>query len=259
MQNDRFTVLFLGDVIGKPGRKAVGRYLEETRADFVVINGENLAGGIGITARTAVEMLSLGVDAITTGNHVWKKKEVVPFLMEEKRVVRPLNYPRGTPGFGYTVVKKNDLSLCVANIEGRIFMNSLDCPFRAMEEFLEMERPDAPIIVDFHAEATSEKIAMGWYLDGKVTALMGTHTHVQTADDRVLPRGTGYITDAGMTGPADSVIGMDKRGVLERFYTQMPQKFEVGKDDIEVQGVLLTIDRNGHRCLDIKRVKEKVA
>jgi len=141
MQNDRFTVLFLGDVIGKPGRKAVGRYLEETRADFVVINGENLAGGIGITARTAVEMLSLGVDAITTGNHVWKKKEVVPFLMEEKRVVRPLNYPRGTPGFGYTVVKKNDLSLCVANIEGRIFMNSLDCPFRAMEEFLEMERP----------------------------------------------------------------------------------------------------------------------
>lgn len=259
MQNDRFTVLFLGDVIGKPGRKAVGEYLQQSRADFVVINGENLAGGIGITARTAVEMLSLGIDAITTGNHVWKKKEVATFLMEEQRVIRPLNYPRGTPGFGYTVVRKNGISLCVANIEGRIFMNSLDCPFRAMEELLETERPDAPIIVDFHAEATSEKIAMGWFLDGRVSALMGTHTHVQTADNRVLPRGTGYITDLGMTGPADSVIGMDKRGVLERFYTQMPQKFEVGKDDVEVQGVILTIDKINKNCLDITRVKEKIA
>ncbi len=259
MQSDRFTVLFLGDVIGKPGRRAVGEYLQQTRADFVVINGENLAGGIGITARTALEMLSLGVDAITTGNHVWKKKEVATFLMEEQRVIRPLNYPRGTPGFGYTVVRKNDISLCVANIEGRIFMNSLDCPFRAMEEFLGTQKPDAPIIVDFHAEATSEKIAMGWYLDGKVTALMGTHTHVQTGDERVLPKGTGYITDAGMTGPADSVIGMDKKGVLERFFTQMPQKFEVGKDDLEVQGVMLTIDRNGKKCLEIRRIKEKIA
>ena len=259
MQSDRFTVLFLGDVIGKPGRRAVGDYLQQARADFVVINGENLAGGIGITARTAVEMLSLGIDAITTGNHVWKKKEVATFLMEEQRVVRPLNYPRGTPGFGYTVVKKNGISLCVANIEGRIFMNSLDCPFRAMEEFLRAEKPDVPIIVDFHAEATSEKIAMGWYLDGKVSALMGTHTHVQTGDERVLPKGTGYITDAGMTGPADSVIGMDKKGVLERFFTQMPQKFEVGKDDLEVQGVMLTIDKNEKKCLEIRRIKEKIA
>jgi len=259
MPNDKFTVLFLGDVIGKPGRRAVAEYLQKTRADFVVINGENLAGGIGITSRTATEMLALGIDAITTGNHVWKKKEVATYLMEEERVIRPLNYPGGTPGFGYTVVKKNDLSLCVANIEGRIFMNSLDCPFRAMEEFLEVQRPQMPVIVDFHAEATSEKIAMGWFLDGKVTALMGTHTHVQTSDNRVLPKGTGYITDAGMTGPADSVIGMDKKGVLERFYTQMPQKFEVGKEDIEVQGVLLTIERNGKKCLDITRIREKIA
>lgn len=259
MPNDRFTVLFLGDVIGKPGRKAVAEYLQKTRADFVVINGENLAGGIGITGRTAAEMLGLGVDAITTGNHVWKKREVMTYLMEEQRVIRPLNYPRGTPGFGYTVVKKNDLALCVANIEGRIFMNSLDCPFRAMQEFLEEQKARVPVIVDFHAEATSEKIAMGWYLDGRVTALMGTHTHVQTSDNRVLPKGTGYITDAGMTGPADSVIGMDKKGVLERFYTQMPQKFEVGKDDVEVQGVLITVDRNGNHCLDITRVKEKIA
>ncbi len=259
MPSNTFTVLFLGDVIGKPGRKAVAEYLQKNRADFVVINGENLAGGIGITGRTAAEMLSLGIDVITTGNHVWKKREIATYLMEEGRVIRPLNYPGGTPGFGYAIVKKNDISLCVANIEGRIFMNSLDCPFRAMEKFLEEQEPRMPVIVDFHAEATSEKIAMGWYLDGKVTALMGTHTHVQTSDNRVLPKGTGYITDAGMTGPADSVIGMDKKGVLERFYTQMPQKFEVGKDDVEVQGVLLTIDRNGHSCLDITRIKEKVA
>ena len=258
MPSDTFTVLFLGDVIGKPGRRAVAEYLQRNRADFVVINGENLAGGIGITGRTAEEMLALGIDAITTGNHVWKKKEVASYLMEEQRVIRPLNYPRGTPGFGYTIVKKNDMSLCVANIEGRIFMNSLDCPFRAMEEFLEEQKPQVPVIVDFHAEATSEKIAMGWFLDGKVTALLGTHTHVQTADNRVLPKGTGYITDAGMTGPADSVIGMDKKGVLERFYTQMPQKFEVGKDDVEVQGVLMKIHKDGRHCLDITRVKEKV-
>jgi len=258
MPSDTFTVLFLGDVIGKPGRRAVAEYLQRNRADFVVINGENLAGGIGITGRTAEEMLALGIDAITTGNHVWKKKEVATYLMEEQRVIRPLNYPRGTPGFGYTIVKKNDMSLCVANIEGRIFMNSLDCPFRAMEEFLEEQKPQVPVIVDFHAEATSEKIAMGWFLDGKVTALLGTHTHVQTADNRVLPKGTGYITDAGMTGPADSVIGMDKKGVLERFYTQMPQKFEVGKDDVEVQGVLMKIHKDRRHCLDITRVKEKV-
>ena len=252
-------MLFLGDVIGKPGRKAVAEYLQKARADFVVINGENLAGGIGITGRTATEMLALGIDAITTGNHVWKKREVATFLMEEQRVIRPLNYPRGTPGFGYTIVKKNEVSLCVANIEGRIFMNSLDCPFRAMQDFLEDQKPQMPVIVDFHAEATSEKIAMGWFLDGKVTALMGTHTHVQTSDNRVLPKGTGYITDAGMTGPADSVIGMDKKGVLERFYTQMPQKFEVGRDDVEVQGVLITIEKNGKNCLDITRIKEKIA
>lgn len=258
MPNDIFTVLFLGDVIGKPGRRAVFKYLEQARADFVVINGENLAGGIGITARTANEMLSAGVDVITTGNHVWKKREISTFLMEEQRIVRPLNYPGGTPGFGYTVVQKHGISLCVANIEGRIFMNSLDCPFRAMEEFIENVHVDAPVIVDFHAEATSEKIAMGWYLAGNVTALMGTHTHVQTADERILPGGTGYITDAGMTGPADSVIGMEKGAVLKRFFTQMPQKFEVGNDDIEVQGVKLVIDRQGKKCLNITRIKEKI-
>ncbi len=251
-------VLFLGDVIGKPGRKAVGQYIQNISADFVVINGENLAGGIGITPTTAIEMFELGVDAITTGNHVWKKKEMAHFIMEEQRVIRPLNYPRGAPGSGYTVLKKNDMSLCVANIEGRIFMGSLDCPFQAMDYFLEKNNKKIPTIVDFHAEATSEKIAMGWFLDGKVSALIGTHTHVQTSDEKILPGGTGYITDAGMTGPVDSVIGMNKEWVLKKFITQLPQKFEVGKDDNEVQGVFITIDTINGRCLAIERMREKV-
>lgn len=257
MQNN-MTVLFLGDAIGKPGRRALAEYLTIQRADFVIINGENLAGGIGITPQTATEVFSYGVDGITTGNHVWKKKEMSGFLSEERRVVRPLNYPDGVPGNGYSILEKNDLSLCIANIEGRIFMGSLDCPFRAMESFLGHSGIKAPIIVDFHAEATSEKIAMGWFLDGKVSAVLGTHTHVQTADERILPCGTAYITDAGMTGPMDSVIGMEKEGVLERFVSQLPQRFIVGKDDLEVQGVLLTIERSTGKCLSIKRVKEKI-
>lgn len=255
---NNITVLFLGDVIGKPGRKAIEKYLKTASADFFVVNGENLAGGIGVTPSTALEALSYGADVITTGNHVWKKKEIAIFLMEEQRVIRPLNYPDGTPGFGYTLVRKDGKSLYVANIEGRIFMNPLNCPFRAMERFIEEAAGDVPIIVDFHAEATSEKIAMGWFLDGKVSAVVGTHTHVQTADERILPQGTGYITDAGMTGPADSVIGMEKQVVLDRFLTQLPQKFEVGKDDVEVQGVMITIDSASKRCVAIERVKQKI-
>jgi len=257
MQNE-IRILFLGDVIGKPGRKAVERFLKKTAADFKIINGENLAGGIGITPRVAMEMLSCGVDLITTGNHVWKKKEMVPFLMEERRIIRPLNYPEGTPGFGYEVLNKNEKTLCVSNIEGRVFMNHLECPFRSMKALIARVGSDVPIIVDFHAEATSEKIAMGWFLDGKVSAIMGTHTHVQTADERILPKGTGYITDVGMTGATDSVIGMDKAAVLEKFITQLPRKYEVGKDDVEIQGVFLTIDGMTGKCLKIERIKEKI-
>ena len=251
-------VLLLGDVIGKPGRKAVERFIKTVDVDFRIINGENLAGGIGITPSVAMEMISYGIDVITTGNHVWKKKEIVPFLMEEQRVLRPLNYPAGTPGFGYHIIKKNSKTICVVNIEGRIFMNPLLCPFRSMEELIAQVEKEVPIIVDFHAEATSEKMAMGWFLDGKVAAVLGTHTHVQTADERILPNGTGYITDVGMAGSIDSVIGMDKMSVLEKFVTQVPQKFEVGKDNIEVQGVIVTIDSRNNRCIAIKRIKEKV-
>ena len=252
-------VLFLGDVIGKPGRKAVEKYIKGSNADFIIINGENLAGGIGITPLVAQEMFSCGVDLITTGNHVWKKKEMIPFLMEEQRVIRPLNYPSGTPGFGYGVISKNGKKLCVVNLEGRVFMAPLDCPLRTVDNLLQELDKKIPVLVDFHAEATSEKIALGWYLDGKVAAVLGTHTHVQTADERVLPKGTGYITDAGMTGPADSVIGMEKSVVLKKFVTQLPQRFEVGKDDIEVQGVMLTLENQGNNCIAIKRVRQKIA
>jgi metallophosphoesterase (TIGR00282 family) len=259
MQNDILTVLFIGDVMGKPGREAAVRFLKTVTADFKIINGENMAGGLGITPGLADEMLAAGIDAITTGNHVWKKKEIIPYLMGEQRVIRPLNYPEGTPGFGFTLLTKNGRQLYVANIEGRTFMNPLLCPFRAMEEFLGSKKEGIPVIVDFHAEATSEKIAMGWFLDGKVASVVGTHTHVQTADERILPHGTGYITDVGMTGSADSVIGMDKEAILERFLTQLPQKYEVAKGNVEVQGVRITIDRTTNQCLRIERLKEKVS
>jgi 2',3'-cyclic-nucleotide 2'-phosphodiesterase len=257
MQNE-ITVLFLGDVIGKPGRKAVEAFIKSVSADFRIVNGENLAGGIGITPKVAMEVLSYGVDLITTGNHVWKKKDILPFLMEEKRVIRPLNYPPGTPGFGHAVLRNNDKTLCVTNLEGRVFMGHPECPFRMMDDLIAKLGGEFPIMVDFHAEATSEKIAMGWYLDGRVATLVGTHTHVQTADERILPKGTGYISDVGMTGPTDSVIGMDKEAVLDKFLTQLPHKYEVGKDDIEIQGVLLKIDGTSHKCLSIERIKKKV-
>jgi 2',3'-cyclic-nucleotide 2'-phosphodiesterase len=258
MPDDIITVLFLGDVIGKPGRQAAAVYLQNTHADFKLINGENMAGGLGITPSVAMEMFEAGADGITTGNHVWKKREVVPYLMTERRVVRPLNYPPGTPGFGASVLKKNGKSICIANIEGRTFMAPLDCPFRAMDDFFSKREDDAPVIVDFHAEATSEKIAMGWFLDGRAACVVGTHTHVQTADDRVLPKGTGYITDLGMSGPTNSVIGMDKVPVLTRFLTQLPQKYEVAKGDLEVQGAMITIDATTKLCLGIKRIREKM-
>ncbi len=258
MPDDIITVLFLGDVIGKPGRQAAAVYLQNTHADFKLINGENMAGGIGITPNVAIEMFDAGVDGITTGNHVWKKREVIPYLMAEQRVIRPLNYPPGTPGFGSSVLKKSGKAICIANVEGRTFMTTLDCPFRAMDEFFAAREHDVPVIVDFHAEATSEKIAMGWFLDGRAACVVGTHTHVQTADETILPKGTGYITDMGMSGPTNSVIGMDKSAVLTRFLTQMPQKYEVAKGDLEVQGVMITIDTRTKQCVDIKRIREKI-
>ncbi len=236
-------VLAIGDIIGKPGRQAVGKILPELRSEYginlVVANGENAAGGLGLTSATAKELITAGVDVITSGNHIWAKKEILPYMEGEMPILRPLNYPSGVPGRGYLVTGQ----VMVVNLIGRTFMGDLDCPFRAMDRLLAEVNPAPPvIIVDFHAEATSEKMAMGYYLDGRVSALLGTHTHVGTIDARVLPGGTAYVTDIGMSGPVDSVIGNDTQAVLRRFLTSIPDHLPVAKGKVTVNAMLLDID-----------------
>jgi hypothetical protein len=241
-------ILFIGDIVGKAGRQAIdgvlGKVIAGHQIEFTVANGENAAGGMGITPSIAVEILDQGVDVLTSGNHIWAKKEIVPFLDEELRILRPANYPPKVPGRGSGIFHaRNGQRLGVLNLEGRVFMKHLDCPFRVGEKEVEVLRKETNIIlVDFHAEATSEKMAMGWFLDGKVSAVLGTHTHVQTSDERILDEGTAYITDVGMTGPLDSVIGIRKEIALERLLTQIPWKFDVAKDEIELQGVVIDVD-----------------
>jgi len=257
-------ILFIGDIIGRVGRRAIGNFLpkiiDKEQIGFVIANGENLAGGIGITPDTAKELFKMGVDVITTGNHVWKKKEIIPYLKEEERILRPINYPELAPGRGFGIYNKEDKKVGVINAEGRIFMNSLDCPFRTTLDAVEKIKGLTPIIiVDFHAEATSEKEALGWFLDGKVSALIGTHTHVQTNDDRVFPGGTGYITDVGMTGPVDSVIGINKDIAIKRFLSQMPYKFEVAKGEVELNGVIIDVEDISGKCINISKIKVKTS
>ncbi len=253
-------VLFLGDVVGAPGRRAVEellpRVVNRYAIDLVLANGENAAGGIGITPAVADQLLSLGIDLLTSGNHIWKHKEIVPYLADTDRLLRPANYPPDTPGRGCTVLETAaGERAAVLNLEGRVFMSPLECPFRTADQVLATLSPEVKVVlVDMHAEATSEKLALGWYLDGRVSAVVGTHTHVQTADERVLPGGTGYITDAGMTGPVDSVIGMKKEIILERFLSQLPQPFKVASGNIQLQGVVLRIDPQG-RCLELERLQ----
>ena len=253
-------VLFLGDVVGAPGRRAVEellpRVVSRYAIDLVLANGENAAGGIGITPAVADQLLGLGIDLLTSGNHIWKHKEIVPYLADTDRLLRPANYPPDTPGRGCTVLETAaGEQAAVLNLEGRVFMNPLECPFRTADQVLATLPPEVKVVlVDMHAEATSEKLALGWYLDGRVSAVIGTHTHVQTADERVLPGGTGYITDAGMTGPVDSVIGMKKEIILERFLSQLPQSFKVAGGNIQLQGVVLEIDSQG-RCLELERLQ----
>ncbi len=254
-------ILFVGDIVGSPGRRAVQelvpRLVDRHLVDLVVANGENAAGGIGLTPQVAEELLNLGVDVLTSGNHIWKHKEILPYLEEGERLLRPANYPPGTPGRGWTVVETAaGRRVAVLNLEGRVFMSPLECPFRTADRLLgELPRDLAAVIVDFHAEATSEKQALGWYLDGRVSALIGTHTHVQTADERVLPGGTGYITDAGMTGPTNGVIGMKKEIILERFLSQRPQPFKVAAAQVQLQGVLVELTDDG-RCRSLTRIQE---
>jgi metallophosphoesterase (TIGR00282 family) len=259
-------LLFLGDVFGKPGRQAVQRLvprlIAREKLDVVVANAENAASGLGVTPENALELLAAEVDLLTSGNHIWAKREIVPYLdAPSARLIRPANYPAGTPGRGRAVVTTPDgRRLGVVNIEGRVFMRPLEDPFRvALQEVntLKAEGVTA-ILVDMHCEATSEKNAMGWYLDGKVSAVLGTHTHVQTADARVLPGGTAFITDVGMCGPWESIIGVKKELAIERFLTSRPVSFEPAKRDVWLQGAIVDIDDATGRARSIVRVQEKL-
>ena len=249
-------LLFVGDIFGKPGREALLRwlpgFLDEREVDFVVVNGENAANGAGITSKIAERLLAGGVDVITTGNHVWRQKEVFTFLATDERIVRPANYPPGAPGRGLTVRPAADGSeVAVINLAGEVFLNSGLSPFRIVDRLVEEAQQLADtILVDLHAEATSEKVAMGHYLDGRATAVVGTHTPVQTSDARVLPGGTAYITDVGMTGPRDSVIGVRTDVILRRFTTELPQQFEVAEGPVRLDAVV--VDAEGGRATGIE-------
>ncbi len=254
-------ILFIGDIVGKSGRLAVKALLPNIisryKIDVVAANGENAAAGFGITESTAAELFSAGIDVITTGNHVWDKKEALPYLAKEHRVLRPLNYPPGVPGTGslvFTAKKKPPVAFM--NVSGRVFMNMLDCPFRTTSAALESIKESAKIIIiDFHAEATSEKIAFGYFMDGQVSAVIGTHTHVQTADEKILQEGTAYITDVGMTGPLHGVIGIEKNEIIERFLTNMPKKFDVAEGRAVLSAVVIEVDEESGKSTAIQRVQ----
>lgn len=254
-------VLILGDVMGRPARRAVRdlvpSLIEKEQIDLVVANAENAAGGMGVDIKSAKELLSAGVQVLTSGNHIWKKKEIYSFLDEQESLIRPANYPPGAPGKGWCVWQHNGLRALVINLQGRVFMpNHVDDPFRCVDDILKHQGSHSPVvIVDMHAEATSEKYAMGWYLDGRASVVFGTHTHVQTADERILSAGTAYITDVGMCGPFDSVIGMEKDTVIRGFITQLPRQFEVAQDNVVLQGVMSDIDEESGRARSIRRLR----
>ncbi len=250
-------ILAIGDVVGRPGRQVIKQALIELRRqsniDLVIANGENAAGGFGLSPSTAQELLEDGVDVLTSGNHIWAQKDIIEYLDGELPIVRPLNYPPGVPGRGCLKTGK----VLVVNAIGRTFMSNYDCPFRAMDALLASLNPKPKIIiVDFHAEATSEKVAMGRYLDGRVSAVLGTHTHVGTIDAQILPGGTAYVTDIGMTGPYDSIIGDDADSVLQRFLTMMPHHLSVGKGRATLNAVIVDIDENSGKATNIQRIQE---
>ena len=254
-------ILFVGDLVGSPGRSVLTRLLPILSArwqtfDFVIINCENAAAGKGMTGKVMEELFSIGIHGMTSGNHIWDKNVFYPVLAEETRVVRPANYPPGCPGAGYTVLERNGKKLGLLNLQGRVFMPPLDCPFRIADSALEA-LGNIPVLVDFHAEATSEKKALAVYLDGRVSALVGTHTHVQTADDQVLPGGTAYISDVGMTGGDGGIIGVKSETVLPRYLTGMPTKFEVCDENPIINAVVIDIDDETGCALNIVRINER--
>lgn len=255
-------ILCLGDIVGKPGRDGLKEQLpllkEECNIDVVIANGENAAGGVGLTPRTAKEIFDAGVDVITLGDHVWDQRELLPYLENAECVIRPANFPPHTPGNGWCIFEnEKGIKIGVINILGRVFMrHHLDCPFRTLKQIAEEIKKQTDIIVlDFHAEATSEKIAMGHFANGMVSAVVGTHTHVQTADEKILSEGTAHITDLGMCGPHDSVIGQDKEIIVKRFLTSRPMKFSVAQDDVILCGVSIAIDEQTGKAVGIKRVQ----
>lgn len=259
-------ILFLGDIVGNPGREAIFKLLPQIKSEFkidlTVANAENAAGGAGITPSIADELFKLGCNVLTTGDHIWDKKEISEALDKEKFILRPLNFPAGAPGFGWCAFElPNGVKVVIVSLLGRVFMKPLvDCPFQAMRNILpELKKASSVILVDIHAEATSEKIAMGYFLDGKVSAVVGSHTHVQTADERVLPEGTAFISDLGMCGPCDSVIGQNKEKIIERYLTGMPTRFEVATSDIQLQGVVLDIDEKTGKAQAIARLQRRLA
>jgi len=253
-------LLFIGDIIGKPGRQAVSRELhrlvDRYMVDLVIANGENAAGGFGITEETANDLYKCGIDVLTSGNHIWDKKESVAFVNREEKLLRPANYPEGAPGRGSGLfTTAGGSKVAVLNLEGRVFMNNLDCPFRTADREIARLQSETPIIlVDFHAEATSEKTSLGWYLDGRVSAMIGTHTHIQTADERILPGGTAYLTDAGMTGSIDSVIGVRKEEAITKFLSQLPKKFEVAKNNLRLNAVVISVDEESGKAVSVERI-----
>src|SRR6266852_3607770 len=254
------TILCVGDVFGEPGRRAVQVLLPKLRkqhdVDLAIVNVENSAAGFGVTPQMARAFLEQGVDVMTSGNHIWDKKEIVEHIAKENLLLRPPNFPAGTPGVGYVTVKTGPHKVAVLNLMGRVFMLPIDCPFRKADEIVpELRKETSIILVDMHCEATSESLAMGWYLDGRASAVVGTHRHVQTADERVLPGGTAYITDLGLTGPTDGVIGVDRDQIIQRFLNQMPVRFETARGPAALQGVVIVVEPDTGRATSIRRLR----
>ncbi|GBF11325.1 TIGR00282 family metallophosphoesterase [Tepidibacillus infernus] len=254
-------ILFFGDIVGSIGRSALKDHLlkikERYQPHIIIANAENAASGRGINKKIVKEFFELGIHVLTMGNHTWDQKEIYEFIDDYKNLIRPANFPIGTPGNGYTIINFNAYKLAVINIQGRTFLPPLDCPFRKANEIIEKIKSITPnIIVDFHAEATSEKQAMGWYLDGLVSAVVGTHTHVQTADDRILPKGTAYITDIGMVGSYDGILGMSKEAVIDKFLTSLPQRFEVDKNGRwQINAVMIELNSDTGKAKSIERIR----
>ncbi|OPZ86948.1 MAG: hypothetical protein BWY74_03517 [Firmicutes bacterium ADurb.Bin419] len=252
-------ILFIGDIVGNPGRKVAKEMIQklkrERQIDFCIANGENAAGGSGITYVVAQELYKSGVDAITLGNHTWSKREITNFIDSDKCIVRPANYPEELPGKGSAVIANDKGKIGVLNLMGRVYMDSIDCPFKAAErEIADLKTQVKIIVVDIHAEATSEKCALAWHIDGKVSCVLGTHTHVQTADERILPCGTAFISDVGMTGPHEGIIGVNREIVINKFLTHMPNKFEIAQGSVQFNAVYLEVDEKTGRTLAIERI-----